>query len=751
MVCRGWHQLAGCIGMGLLILPSQVRAQSTQDLEELLGESVTKTASKTTELSSSAPAVTYNITAEDLYRFGMTSVADAINYLSTGMFSQDAPGAGPELGARGITMHGNLNAHVLVLLDGHTINDQENAVGSIASYAGIPLEIVDHIEIALGPGSVLYGSNAMLGVIHIVTKRASAYRGLHAVAEVGAVAPSTMSRQLKTPRFTSGYGSDVGFFGRTSVGGGYEFSLFGKPAEATVNVQVAGRRDPSFDYGAVPGHEVYRRRYEGSGASPSVYGQLLVGPFQLRVRALTSPLRNNVSNYDVMDSITDGAWGAAYSKGFDRWLNVDATYDTVVSRHVDVKVRVFADVAEHNREVLSYQILNMCPEDMPSGCRRSTKGNGRWLGAEVQSVVDWRGDATMQTMFGAMGVLRTVRRGLNYYSLVDNYNPGTSFPVDSVESAQAIYVQHVWRVPPALSFNVGARYDHEPRFGSRLSPRGAVVFDIWDGGTIKAIYSEAFRAPSLRETEMGDIGFRLRPDQLNAETVRSIETAYTQRVGTYRMSAGLFRTWWRDLVYSRALDDADPANAPDVHRLMEEAHQRGELKNSIERALRYTNAGSINNYGVQVSVDGSPAQGQVIYGASLAIASARISGTSSGEDLLDASPSLSGNARVAYSFGPQLPSLALAGMVLGPRMMPSPFASSGYNRPTVSTYASMRATLSGVVSFIKGLGYRASVDYVFTGATAFAGPVPPTARVAPLDPWPTNRLSAFWGLEYEVP
>jgi outer membrane receptor for ferrienterochelin and colicin len=44
--------------------------------------------------------------------------------------------------------------------------------------------MVDHIEVILGPGSVLYGSNAMLGVINVVTKHAKDWSGVHGVAEV---------------------------------------------------------------------------------------------------------------------------------------------------------------------------------------------------------------------------------------------------------------------------------------------------------------------------------------------------------------------------------------------------------------------------------------------------------------------------------------------------------------------------------------------------------------------------------------
>ncbi len=57
-----------------------------------------------------------------------------------------------------------------VARDGHAINEPLFGTARFDRGAGIPLEMVDHIEVILGPGSVLYGSNAMLGVINVITK-----------------------------------------------------------------------------------------------------------------------------------------------------------------------------------------------------------------------------------------------------------------------------------------------------------------------------------------------------------------------------------------------------------------------------------------------------------------------------------------------------------------------------------------------------------------------------------------------------
>jgi len=89
--------------------------------------------------------------------------------------------------------------------------------------AGIPMELVDHIEVILGPGSVLYGSSAMLGVINVVTKPARTFQGTHLVVE---------SELLKS--------------WRAAAGGGYEFSLFGQESSVALELEYYKQDGPAF-------------------------------------------------------------------------------------------------------------------------------------------------------------------------------------------------------------------------------------------------------------------------------------------------------------------------------------------------------------------------------------------------------------------------------------------------------------------------------------------------------------------------
>ena len=104
---------------------------------------------------------------------------------------------------------------ILLLIDGHAVNEALFGAARFGRGAGIPMEMVDHIEVILGPGSVLYGSSAMLGVINVVTKDARAFAGTHLVAE-----------------------SELLTSWRAMGSGGYEFPLAGLPAKLTVPMIV---------------------------------------------------------------------------------------------------------------------------------------------------------------------------------------------------------------------------------------------------------------------------------------------------------------------------------------------------------------------------------------------------------------------------------------------------------------------------------------------------------------------------------
>jgi outer membrane receptor for ferrienterochelin and colicins len=95
-------------------LAARARAGDDDELQGLLQQSVISTASRSAETTSDAPATATTLTAEDLRRYNIRSVSEAINFLAMGMITTSSPNA-VDIGARGVMLAGDNGNHVLFL------------------------------------------------------------------------------------------------------------------------------------------------------------------------------------------------------------------------------------------------------------------------------------------------------------------------------------------------------------------------------------------------------------------------------------------------------------------------------------------------------------------------------------------------------------------------------------------------------------------------------------------------------------
>ncbi|MCB9482126.1 MAG: TonB-dependent receptor [Desulfobacteraceae bacterium] len=163
--------------------------------EELKNENIVVTATKTAHLADDAPVKTEVINIEDLKAKGITSLEDAFENIS-GLSVKKNSGAWGQRGQ--ISLRGLDSGHTLILIDGHRVNGGHSAAVDLNSY---PIEMIERIEVVKGPGSVLYGSEAMGGVINIITKSGSDKFKAGFSAGAG-------NRNTKNYNVNSGFGND---------------------------------------------------------------------------------------------------------------------------------------------------------------------------------------------------------------------------------------------------------------------------------------------------------------------------------------------------------------------------------------------------------------------------------------------------------------------------------------------------------------------------------------------------------------
>ena len=149
--------------MLLISIPLSLSAQE----KEVTLEKVVVTATRDAQEIRKIPANVTVITKEEIERSNAKSTVDLLRG-EVGVVIRDYTGNGKTatVDIRGFGETGPLNT--LVLVDGRRVNEIDL---SGVDWTQIPLDQIDRIEILRGPGSVLYGDNAVGGVINIITKK----------------------------------------------------------------------------------------------------------------------------------------------------------------------------------------------------------------------------------------------------------------------------------------------------------------------------------------------------------------------------------------------------------------------------------------------------------------------------------------------------------------------------------------------------------------------------------------------------
>jgi outer membrane receptor for ferrienterochelin and colicins len=600
-----------------LVWAGAVRADETSELDELLSESIVSTPSRSSETATTAPATSSIVTAEDLRTYGIRSLDEAINFLALGMVTS-APLHAVEIGARGVMLTSDYGNHVLVLLDQHILNEPWNGSAYFDRGLAVPIELIDHIEVILGPGSVLYGSQAMLGVIHVVTKRAADRSGPALVMEGEVALPTRRSGDLIAPSLSSEYRSRLGPGYRLGASYGAEFRALGAAGDVMLGLEYYRHDGPSFELGpqpygddavtgapknfgprAVPGvwGGVTRDQYATEVAS--AVGRVTLGSWFFAARAasyhrLTPYLDSNIN--------VSGDFDDPDNRERDRWLNLELGVRQTLTEIVDLSLRAYGDIYDYHWRNES-SAAEDCFGGVPLGCTQYLLGKAGTLGADAQVRFSWLPELRLETLFGVDGKQRFIRSD---YDVV-NLETGEPLPIENdhrrTDTALAVYAQQSVSPSSWLDLNVGARFDYDERSGSALSPRSAAGITPWAGGRLKLIYSQAFRAPSAYELGYADYTTQIPADDLDAETVRSIEASIEHRFGAHRVMFGGFRSWWDGMV-AYGLIDADT---------LSRAQAQGLLDPTITEAYEYTNVARIDNYGYNASFEGGQLQQRLRY------------------------------------------------------------------------------------------------------------------------------------------
>ena len=284
----------------------------------------------------------------------------------------------------------------------------------------MPIEMVDHIEIILGPGSVLYGSNAMLGVINVVTKRARNFTGFHLVGE--------SDRQVVASRSWRRHTDDRGREARRA-----------RVRARILSTERAGLRLAPQNFGQdwttqqpwIFDPAVGPSGMWGGVASRSYYSQVPAGYLTLRLGdveiALHASTYKRASPFNNVFSQTDSDFDDPDNYELDRSLFVDVKHHIDLSPVVRLNQRLYGDTFDYQRYT-DVSAPSQCQFPGVVTCRTATKAVSRWMGIEEQASFDWLSNASLVTLVGVDARLRHVG------SITDKFDRTTGTPLMSTAS-----------------------------------------------------------------------------------------------------------------------------------------------------------------------------------------------------------------------------------------------------------------------------------------------------------------------------
>ncbi len=477
-----------------------LKSMSLEDLGQVQVKTVVA-ASKYEQKTTEAPASVSIVTQDDIKRYGYQTLADILNSLQGFYVSSDRNYS--YLGVRGMSL-GDDNSRVLLLIDGHRMNDNLSDSAFIGTEFMLDVDLIDRVEVIRGPGSVLYGNNAFFAVINVITRKGGQVNGVEAAGEYG-------SFDTYKVRFTAG----------KSFTNGVEFLLSG------TYYDTAGQNQLFFkQYDTKAQNNGVARNMDGDSYG-SLFGSLSYWDLILEGGYIDRDKVNPTAQ--GFTTFNDPRLSTVDQDGY-----ADLKYAHDFSEVVEVTARLYYD-RSHETDGLPYSSL---PGGQPYFVEYLT---GEAWGAEIQlNKKLWDKD-----MLSAGAEFR------DDFSLNDQLTDpkGTYKGLQNLHSSrqnEGVFAQGDFALVDELHLNGGVRYDQYEDFAPFYSPRVALIYNPVEQSTFKAIYGTAFRAPSFEEQTAlaGQINHNIQP-----ESIESYELDYEQGLGQHlRSSLAVFYNQMDDLI-----------------------------------------------------------------------------------------------------------------------------------------------------------------------------------------------------------
>lgn len=445
-------------------------------------DEVVVTATRTENDVKKVPASTQVITQEDIKRGGATSVRNALSMYANIFQKSKVRGGGHDIIIRGME-----TKHSLVMVNGRRISNEADAsgLGNAMSLDRININDVEKIEIVRGPSSALYGSEAMGGVLNIITK------------------PSKEQTLLTGLEHTS---EDTSHWWHADTGRIGNFSMTLDARFNKINRSMLDTATESDPYGTAQTYNASLNYYVNDhsyvNAYMDYYSQHLktdTGTPAMKPITLTTSSGMSLSGQAMLEGTGSKAYkqknyGISWNGKTDKNDWQIQAYMSKFNWSTTSNTKVLGSIPPAGMDgMFNYLLQKKNTYDF------NHDEHNMWA---IEGRDSLRVNDHHRVTFGAEYVKDKVAgtglgsNGDGVHSITENGKTKSSS--EKTLSSYAAYLQDEieygkWFIVPAI------RYDHHSAYGSHTSPKIGVTYNATDHFRIKANYGDGFKAPSVSQ------------------------------------------------------------------------------------------------------------------------------------------------------------------------------------------------------------------------------------------------------------
>jgi outer membrane receptor for ferrienterochelin and colicins len=475
-------------------------------------------------LADSSASVTV-VTAAQIREMGARTLYDVLRAVP-GLRVDVTNRGRPVVAIRGVRR--DSSNQLLFLLDGHRLNEPANGSATfLFELSYLPLENVARVEVIRGPASTVFGSNAFLGVVSVITWDGAQVRGLETTLRTEFDQTGHLGNEVNllaggAPQPDRSWNLNLNLVDRdgerTAINGNLlgpagtpnqSFEQLDLQARGTLGAWTLLTRYTHQDRGEYIG-ALYQLNPDDRALSDSgfieVRGEFAPGQFtRLQTRAYADYLAGQawITNRRAGTIPPNSAARAFNETGITGWVGMNTGKAGLEARATDTRF---------SGHEITYGVL--------------------W---EYQAQTDLR------TYSNDIGLGRPVYPPRNTSDL-------NNFGQDASRTLAAPYIEDIWQARQDLIVTAGLRLDHYSDFGDSLNPRVGVTWRLDPRYALRALYGTAFRAPDFRSLFLESPIIQGNPN-LAEEQVRTVELGLTANpIDPLTASLTLFRNHLDQLI-----------------------------------------------------------------------------------------------------------------------------------------------------------------------------------------------------------